>query len=275
MNNKPLEKKTMKKLAIASLLAAGPLGAMTAAAQEPSKPFAADAELGVLLTSGNTESTALKTKLDAKHDMARWRNHYVLEALYKKDEVKFEQDGVEVEESQVTAEKYFASAQADYKLDSKQSALFIFGSYDEDKFSGYDFQASVAAGYSDRLYEGDRSFLDYSVGPGMSFSRTDEVFDENGVMVTDNLSEESAILRLAANYQYDFSENAKFTQTFSSDVALESGANSRTKAESAVTANLNQSMAIKASFTITHNSEIPEDRTSTDSQTALTLVYSF
>lgn len=265
----------MKKLTVASLLAVLPLSAITAVAEEPTKPLAADMELGVLLTSGNTESTALKAKLDAKHDMARWRNHYVLEALYKEDDVTFEQDGVEVQENQTTAEKYFASAQADYKLDSEHRALFMFGSYDEDKFSGYDFQAAVAVGYSDRLFQGDSSFLDYSVGPGMSFSRTDEVFDEDGVMVTDNLSEESAMVRIAANYQYDFSENAKFTQTFASDVALESGANTRTKAESAVTANLNQSMAIKASLIVTHNSEVPEDRTSTDSQTALTLVYSF
>lgn len=265
----------MKKHAIASLLATLPLTTFTAAADEAPKPLATDAELGVLLTSGNTDSTALKAKLDAKHDMTRWRNHYVLEALYKEDEVTSERDGVEVEESQTTAEKYFASAQADYKLDSKHSALFVFGSYDEDKFSGYDFQAAVAAGYADRLFQGDSSFLDYSVGPGMSFSRTDEVFDDEGLMVMDNLSEESAMVRLAANYQYDFSETAKFTQSFSSDLALESGANTRTKAESAVTANLNQSLAMKASFIVTHNSEVPADRTSTDSQTALTLVYSF
>jgi putative salt-induced outer membrane protein len=265
----------MKKLAIASLLAVLPLGAWTAAAEEAPKPLATEAELGVLLTSGNTDSTAMKAKLDAKHDMVRWRNHFVLEGLYKEDEVDSERDGVELEESQTTAEKYFASAQADYKLDSEHSALFVFGSYDEDRFSGYDFQAAVAAGYSDRLFQGDSSFLDYSVGPGMSFNRTDEVFDDEGLMVTDNLSEESAMVRIAANYQYDFSENGKFTQTFASDMALESGANTRTKAETAVTANLNQSLAIKASFVVTHNTEVPADRTGTDSLTALTLVYSF
>lgn len=83
------------------------------------------------------------------------------------------------------------------------------------------------------------------------------------------------MVRLAANYQYDFSENAKFTQTLASDVAVESGSNTRTKAVSAITANLNHSLALKASFTVTHNSEVPEGRTSTDSETALTLVYSF
>lgn len=83
------------------------------------------------------------------------------------------------------------------------------------------------------------------------------------------------MVRLSVNYEYDFSDSAKFTQTFASDLALESGANTRSKAESAVTASLNKSLAMKASYLVTHNSEVPGGRTSTDSQTALTLVYHY
>lgn len=264
----------MKTSLSAAVIAASALVGQ-AFAQAPEKPLAADAELGFLTTSGNTDSTALKAKLNLKHELTRWRNQYVLEALYKEDQLEVEQDGQTWEESQVTAEKYFGSAQADYKLDSQHRALFIFGSFDEDKFSGYDYQASVAVGYSDRLFQGANSFLDYSVGPGMSFSRTDEVRAPDGTLLEDNVKEESAMVRLSALFQYDFSETAKFTQTFASDVAVESGANTKTKAESAIIANLNQSLAIKASFTINHNSEVPEDRVSSDRQTAVTLVYTF
>ena len=264
----------MKKSISVAVLATSALAAQ-AFAQAPDKSYAADAELGLLATSGNTDSTALKAKLNLKHELARWRNQYVLEALYKEDQLQVEQGGETWNESQVTAEKYFASAQADYKLDSQHRALFIFGSYEEDKFSGYDYQASVAVGYSDRLFQGASSFLDYSVGPGMSYSRTDEVRAADGTMVTDNITEESAMVRVSALYQYDFSETAKFTQTFASDIAVESGANTKTKAESALTSNINQALAMKLSFTITHNSEVPEDRVSSDRQTAVTLVYSF
>lgn len=246
-----------------------------ATAQAPEPPLAAEVELGVLATSGNTDSTALKGKLNLKQELERWRNKYVLEALFKKDQLTIVENGESREETQTTAEKYFASAQADYKLDNEHRALFMFGSYEEDKFSGYDFQASVAAGYSDRLFQGGRSFLDYSVGPGLSVSRTDEVRSATGVLLEDNIYDESVMVRFSALYQFDFSENSKFTQTFSSDVALESEANTKSKAESAVTANINHSLAMKASFIITHNSEVPEDRTSTDRQTAITLVYTF
>ncbi|MBC6906224.1 DUF481 domain-containing protein [Saccharophagus sp. K07] len=265
----------MKKHALAAVITASLLQTLSLAHAADEPPFAADAELGVLLTSGNTESTALKGKLNLKQELESWRTKYVLEALYKEDQLEIVENGVARTEEQTTAEKYFASAQADYKLDNQYRSLFIFGSYEEDKFSGYDFQASIAAGFSDRLFQGTQSFFDYSVGPGISMSRTDEVRDANGVLVTDNIYDESIMVRLAALYQYDFSDNAKFTQTFSSDVALEDGANTKSKAETALIANINQSLAMKASFIITHNSEVPEDRTSTDRQTALTLVYTF
>lgn len=264
----------MKKSISVIVVAASALAGQTLA-QAPEKPLAADAELGLLTTSGNTDSTALKAKLNLKHEMVRWRNQYVLEALYKEDQLEVEENGQIWEESQVTAEKYFGSAQADYKLDSQHRALFVFGSYEEDRFSGYDYQASIAVGYSDRLFQGESSFLDYSVGPGMSFNRTEEVRAADGTLLEDNVKEESAMVRLSALYQYDFSETSKFTQTFASDVALESGANTKTKAESAVTTNINGSLAMKASFTITHNTEVPEDRVSSDRQTAITLVYTF
>lgn len=264
----------MKKSISVAVLAAAALAGQ-AFAQAPEKPFAADAELGLLATSGNTDSTALKAKLKLKHELTRWRNQYVLEALYKEDRLEVEQGGATRNESQVTAEKYFASAQADYKLDSQHRALFVFGSYEEDRFSGYDYQASVAVGYSDRLFQGASSFLDYSVGPGMSFNRTDEVRDANGILLEDNVTDESAMVRLSVLYQYDFSETAKFTQTFATDAAVESGANTKTKAESAITANINESLGMKVSFTITHNTEVPEDRVSSDRQSAVTLVYTF
>src|SRR5690606_31092512 len=118
----------MKKSISLAVLAASALAGQAYAQQAPEKPFGADAELGLLATSGNTDSTALKGKLKLKHELTRWRNQYVLEALYKEDRLEVEQDGATWSESQVTAEKYFASAQADYKLDSQHRALFMFGS---------------------------------------------------------------------------------------------------------------------------------------------------
>lgn len=239
-----------------------------------SEPLQVEAELGILLTSGNTDSSSLSGRLDVKQDLRSWRNNYIAQALYKKDQSQQIINGVSVEQRQVTAERYFLSAQTDYKLDEEYRGLFLFTSYEEDKFSGYDYQGSLAAGYSDRLWSTVYAFLDYSVGPGYSFNRTDESVGGDGSLVEAERGG-SAMVRLSAFFQYEFSDNAKFTQSLASDVALESDANTRSKSVSAVTANINEAFALKASLTLSHNTEVPEQSENMDTTASMSVVYSF
>lgn len=246
----------------------------TSAFAEDTPRFQADAQVGAILTSGNTDSTALKGKLEIRQNLASWRNNYVLEALFKEDEVEYVVGGATVTEEQVTAEKYFASAQADYKLNEQYRGLFLFGSYEDDRFSGYAYQATVAAGYSDALILTDRNRLLYSIGPGYSFYETDDTLNDQGDL-TEGESDDSVIIRFSADYTHTFSESAKFTQLVSVDYAPDSDKNTKTRSETALTTKINDAFALKASFTVTQNSEVPEDIEKTDTQTALTLVYSF
>lgn len=242
-------------------------------AEDP-KPFEAEAELGAIMTSGNTESTAIKGKLDINQEFTSWRTNYILEALYKEDEVDIVVDDVETTESQVTAEKYYGAAQADYKLNEDYRGLFIFGSYEDDKFSGYEYQSTIAAGYSDRFFKTDNSRFLYSIGPGYSFYELEDTVEDDGTVITGE-SEGSLIVRIALDYELQLNENAKFIQLVASDIATESGKNTKTRSETALTTKISDDFAFKASVIITNNSEVVEDKENTDVQTALTLVYSF
>ncbi|EWH11585.1 hypothetical protein DS2_03715 [Catenovulum agarivorans DS-2] len=245
--------------AITSVLASSNVFAQT--------PAEGEFELGIIVTSGNTETTSLKGKVAYKHELENWSNQYQLEALYKKDDLDIDTDGDNVADTKVsetTAQKYFLSGQGDYKLNDEHSALFVFASYEDDKFSGYDYQSTIAAGYSDQLFGNDTSYFKYNIGPGYSFSKVDS-----------GEKAETAVLRLAAEYQYKFSANAKFTQKLSTEAALESGKNTKTKSESAISANLMGSLSMKAAYTITHNSEVPATKENTDTTTSITFVYLF
>src|SRR5690606_27642686 len=140
--------------------------------------------VGVLLTSGNTETQSLKGQINVRHELAIWRNNYVLEGFSKKDQIEMEENGGEIQnEQRRTAERYFASVQTAFKLNSENRGLFIFGSYEEDHFSGYQYQSTLAAGYSDRLFKTDNSRLDYSIGPGVSFTETEESLSNEGILI--------------------------------------------------------------------------------------------
>ncbi len=237
------------------------------------KPLSADLELGLLLTSGNTESTSLYGKGKINQDLKQWKNEYVLKSLYKKDKVEVDVNGESTEEEQTTAHANFASVQSDYKLDTKNKSLFVFASYEDDRFSGFDYQAILAAGYSDRFFETQKSYLDYSIGPGISFTKTEATYDELGVKI-EGEETQTGIVHASASYLYQVSETAKFTQELSTDFALESNKNSKVISETAFVANINESFAMKASYTVNYNSEAPTDKRHSDSQTAITLVYS-
>ncbi len=244
-----------KTITIVSLISAIPLAAF-AKPHKKLDPMSTELELGVIATSGNTDSTALKAKATIKQDLEEWKNEYLLDTLYRESEY----NGV----SEDTAKKLFVSAQSDYKLSEEHTSLFVYGSYTDDRLSGYDYQSTVSVGYSGRIFGNKKSFLDYSVGPGFSFNRTD-----------DGEKDRTAIVRMEAKYEYRLSRRAKFTQTISSDAALEKDKNTLSKSETALSANIRDDLSMKAAYSITHNSEVEDGFERTDAVTSLTLAYSF
>jgi len=228
-------------------------------AEGPSKslePFKAELELGVIDTSGNTESTSLKGKATLHQDFREWKNKYLIETLYNKGEY----DG----ETQTTAQKVFMSVQSNYKLTSDHTSIFVYGSYTNDRLSGYDYQNILSVGYAARLFSNQYSFLDYSVGPGYSFYKTDGGDEDS-----------TAIFRIEAEYQYNISLTAKFTQTLSTEKALEENENTQSKSETAISTKIRDGLSLKAAYTVTHNSQVLDDVENTDAVTSLTLAYAF
>jgi len=252
----------MKKsiLALSVALAAAPV-----LAQDEEKSITTDVELGFIATSGNTETTSIKGKVNVKQELTRFRNTYVAEAFYAEDQVTLEENGITRTETQTTAEKFFLSAQSDFKLNEEHKGIFLFGSYEQDEFSSFDYQATLALGYTDRLFTTESRYLSYSIGPGVA-SNKDRVTGETST---------NAIVRLAGEYFWQISDNAKFTQTVSSEIPFESDENQKTKAETALTANITEGLAMKAAFIVDYNSEVAPGIKHADTQTSVTLVYSF
>ncbi|VUD66299.1 hypothetical protein TDB9533_03553 [Thalassocella blandensis] len=244
--------------------------AMVNAAEE-SQDFSAEAEFGLIMTSGNTETSSYKGRADITKDLKNWKNQFILEALYKEDEFTDEDTGEDYR--QTTAEKYFASLRGDYKLNKEHRALFLYGEYDDNRFSGFEYQYSVSAGYTDRLFTRDNSHFAYSIGPGYSVDQPEDIEEDGEIIESDK---ESAFIVFASiEYVYKFSEKSKFKQTVHTNFAPDSDKNTKTKSVTSVTANINSSFAMKASYTVDYNSQVTPDSEHADTQTAITLVYTF
>lgn len=207
-----------------------------------------EAELGLVKTSGNTDTSSINTRIDITSEREKWRHNVHLEGYSS------ESDNVS------SAERYQFSEKSDYKF-NQFDYLFVRTDYDDDRFSGLDYQASFSAGYGHRfLNRGSMSF-DVEAGPGIRYSKAETMS-----------TEKEGFLRMAAKYVWDISENSRFTQELTSDRSSDLAVS---KSVTMVQANLNSSLVMKLTHTIRHKSDVPIGKKRIDRETATTLVYLF
>jgi len=223
---------------------------------QSAKDWEGEAELGVLMTSGNTEETNVNGRLGLIHEVIDWRNIAEFSSNYSEAE------------DETTAERYKSSLETNYKFDESQY-WFLRGTYDKDRFSGYDFESTATTGYGNRVWQrGKRSFLDLSAGAGYRYNKL-EVVNSDGEDV-----EKEPIARLAAQFDYALSENALFRQKLSTEIGLDEN-NVISQSETAIKANIVGTLSMKAAYRVKHVSDAPAGTDSTDTETAITLLYGF
>jgi putative salt-induced outer membrane protein YdiY len=231
--------------------------APTLAVPEGSSWFTS-AELGAIATSGNTTGTSVTGKIDARHEMNNWSNEYIFSGFFKEDEV-VNADGTRT--TNRSAERWQASAKAAFKLLEDGNCAFVLGSHVNDKFGAYTRYSTLAVGYGTQLLKREDKIIDVEIGPGYFHGENAAGEQDSGMTVHG-----------AAQLRWRVSPSAAFSQT----VSVERGTtNVHTVAETALSTKIAGTMQMKAAFSARSDSKVPEDKKNTDTQTSLTLVYSF
>jgi putative salt-induced outer membrane protein len=216
------------------------------------------AELGAITTSGNTTGTSITGKVDARHETSNWSNEYIASGYFKEDEVT-DANGERVR--QRSAERFALSAKAAFKLLGDGQRAFVLGSHVNDKFGAYTRYSSLSVGYGSQWYRSADKQLDVEIGPG--YFRGQRSGDE---------SESGVTIRGAAQFKWALSASAWFAQT----ISVEHGtSNMHSIAETSLSTKINDTMQMKAGFSLRNDTNVPVDKKNTDTQTSLTLVYSF
>ena len=222
--------------------------------QKTESLWKASAEIGYVSTSGNSETETLNAKAMASTDRVQWRHKVEVTALKASSE-----NALGVDET--SAEKYTLMGQSDYKLEGKN---FLFGviNYEDDKFSGYDYRASEAIGYGRRVIEESYLIVDLEIGPGARQSK----------LTLTGKTENEAMVRAAAKLDWTVSKTSKFSEV----LTVEAGEDvTVTKSITGLSSQVNGSLSMKFTYTYKHTSEVPVGVDDTDTETAVTLVYSF
>jgi putative salt-induced outer membrane protein len=221
--------------------------------EEESSPWAGKATLGYLATSGNTENSTLNSSFEIGYTSGDWKHLFGARAINS------------TEDETTTAEAYEANWKSERSLSEHN---YLFGQLDwrKDRFSGYETQFSQTIGYGRRLIDKEAHKLNVEIGAGARQSKLADI---------DGTKESEMVLRAGLGYLWQISETAAFTQDFK----VESGdANTYSESKTALSAQLVGNLALVASYTIKHNSDVPAalpPLEKTDTYTALSLEYVF
>ncbi len=246
--------------------------------QQPSSGtlFTASAQLGFLYLTGNTRSADIKTGLDLRFERDLWRSFFVFDLLVKKTEIESEVSTEEIRKNfETTDQKWSIASQTNYTLDAAKQN-YIYGSifYEENRFSGFDSQASVSTGWGRRWFENKEASFDADIGPGFKRDVTQVTTEEmsNGMR---SQTQDTFILQAQALYIRHINEHIEFKQLFVVKHAIETGQNSIYKAESSITSKLIDSLQLKINFVIDYNSKVDDDKENLNTETSVVLIYSF
>lgn len=150
-------------------------------------------------------------------------------------------------------------------LYSEKNYLFAKTNYIYDAFSTYDITANGMIGIGWQIFKNPQQKLTAEVGPGATYQRIAGSEDKK----------ESILAHGDLNYRYNFSETATFTQSASIDA---SSFNTHYQAVSAITTKVMKDIALKISFKVDQDSNIPEGSSNTkktDTATTATILYNF
>jgi putative salt-induced outer membrane protein YdiY len=235
--------------------------------------FTASAQLGLLYLTGNTRSADIKTGIDLRFERSLWRSFFIFDLLVKKTEQ--EQEQTNDKQLETTDQKWSVLSQTNYTLDAANQN-YVYGSafYEENRFSGFDSQASMSVGWGRRWLENKQSSFDADIGPGFKRDILQLTPEQTSQGLT-NKSQDTLILQAQALYIRKLNEHIEFKQLMVVKHAIERGQNSIYKAESSITSRLIDSLQLKLNFIVDYNSKVEEDKANLNTETSAVLIYSF
>tara|TARA_R110002167_G_scaffold328665_1_gene535007 strand:- start:3061 stop:3840 length:780 start_codon:yes stop_codon:yes gene_type:complete len=246
-----------------------PLVSYSVAAEEAEKKpeFTASAELGFLYKTGDTRSADIKAGFNIKHEKNKWRTAVIFNILAKKTETK---DDAGNKSFITTDNKWDILTQTDYTI-GKAGKNYLYGNltYEQDKFSGFESQASSSVGWGRQWYKTKTSTFFADIGPGIKYDVT------RAIDTAPSTSKTNLIVQAQALYTHKFNEFVEFKQYLIAKQATESDANSVYKSETSVTAKLIDALQLKFAIRIDYDTEVEEGFENTNSETSMSLIYSF
>jgi putative salt-induced outer membrane protein len=256
----PAGQSVLLRSVIGALLIAVPL---VASADDLPQGLSGKGQAGYVMSRGNSDTDAANAKIDLFMLTPQWKHAFTLEGLFGRS-------------GEVTsAERWDLRLQSDYTINTK---LFAFGAlaYQDDRFSGFQYQASGSGGLGYRFFDSSSTKLSVQGGVGYRLLRPETLLKDDasgavyGRIPGDRESE--VVGTGGIDFMHQFNSSTKLTDK----MIVESGAsNTSIKNDLALEVKMSKKLALAAGYSVLHNTKPADDVKRTDTITTLNVVYAF
>ena len=230
-----------------------PLGIalLVAAASAATTPAFADwtgkGQAGAVISTGNSESKAGNVKLALGETTGPWTHTVGFNAVYASDSAS------------TTSQRWELLGQTNYKFDAHN---FVFGGlrYEDDRFSGFNYQGTLSAGIGHQFIDSDATKLSGQLGLGYKVAETRVPVDKG-----------TALAYLGT---VDFRHAFNASTTLLDKLTIEATSdNSFIQNELALEVKISDKLALAVGYAVRHNTDPPPAFKKTDTLTTVNLVY--
>ncbi|GFE81414.1 salt-induced outer membrane protein [Steroidobacter agaridevorans] len=215
-------------------------------------------EAGLVIASGNTNTETANARLNLQYETEKWKNTVGGAALYASDE-----DGK-------TANRWETFGELGWKF-TERNFVFGAGRYEEDEFSGFDYQATLSGGVGRRFLDNPTTTMVGTLGAGYKFFETRDAFDDvTGVLLEEGRSDSEVVFRSTIDFEHKFTATTSLIDKF----IVESGAdNTFVQNDISLQVKMTDVLALAVGYGVRHNSNPPVEFKKTDTLTTINLVY--
>jgi putative salt-induced outer membrane protein len=215
-------------------------------------------EAGLVLASGNTDSKTGNLKLDLATTIEQWKHAFGASAIYA------------AADNETTGQRWEVHEQSDYNFSAK-SFWFGAGRYEDDRFSGFNYQATVSTGLGRHFIDTDQTKFIGTAGVGYKFFETRDVFDDTGtVLLQPGESDNEAVFRGTLDFSHSLTTTTKLLDKF----LVEAGSNNTfVQNDLGIQVQMTDVLALAAAYSVRYNTDPPLGFGKTDTLTTLNLVY--
>lgn len=209
--------------------------------------WTAKGELGASFASGNSENESANAALEVKTTRDKWTHTFGLAGNYGSDG------------SVTTAERWEVRGQSAYAF-TERAYWFGAGRYEDDRFSAFDYQASLSTGPGYKLIDTERTKLWVQGGPGYRFAQLRDTGE----------SEDGVILRGDLGFEHQLTDTTKIVER----LLVESGSdNTYLQNDLGLEVTITGSLGLRLGYQVRHNTDVVPGVEKTDTLTTVGLLY--